>query len=264
MTGTLPTTDLRALLLDADGNLFPSEEPAFVASADVTNRFLASLDVPARYTAQELLATTTGKNFRTTAVDLARAHGVTVDGDGAALTAAILDDWVAEEKKVVTEYLGQVLRPDPEVLRPLRRLAGRYRFAVVSSSALSRLDECFRATGLADLLPPERRYSAEDSLPRPTSKPDPAIYRYAVEQLGLSPRQAVAVEDSLPGARSAVAAGIPTVGNLVFVPPADRDARRAGLIAAGVSAVVESWEELAAMLLDEPARERSRTGGSPG
>jgi beta-phosphoglucomutase-like phosphatase (HAD superfamily) len=244
---------LSVLLLDADGNLFPSEEPAFVASADVTNRFLASLDVPTRYTPEELLATTTGKNFRTTAVDLARANGVTVDGDGAALTAGVLDDWVAEEKKVVSEHLGQVLRPDPAVLRPLRRLADRYQFAAVSSSALSRLDECFRATGLADLLPAQHRYSAEDSLPRPTSKPDPAIYRYAVEQLGVSPQQAVAVEDSLPGAQSAVAAGIPTVGNLTFVPPADRLVRRTRLIEAGVIAVVESWDELAARLLGEPA-----------
>jgi beta-phosphoglucomutase-like phosphatase (HAD superfamily) len=249
---SLNGADLRVLLLDADGNLFPSEEPAFVASADVTNRFLASLGVSASYTAGHLLATTTGKNFRTTAVDLARAHGVTVDGEGAALTPAMLDDWVAEEKKVVSEYLGQVLRPDPDVLGPLRRLAGRYEFAAVSSSALSRLDECFRATGLAGLLPPERRYSAEDSLPRPTSKPDPAIYRYAAEQLGVSPDQALAVEDSLPGAQSAVAAGIATVGNLTFVPPEDRDARRTVLLEAGAATVIESWEELATMLIVAP------------
>jgi beta-phosphoglucomutase-like phosphatase (HAD superfamily) len=253
MTGTLPTGDLRALLLDADGNLFPSEEPAFVASADVTNRFLASLGVPARYTAQHLLATTTGKNFRTTAVDLARANGVAMEGDDAALTPGMLDDWVTEEKKVVSEYLGQVLRPDPAVLGPLRRLAERYELAAVSSSALSRLDECFRATGLAELLPPQRRYSAEDSLPRPTSKPDPAVYQHALRQLGVSPQQAVAVEDSLAGAQSAVAAGIATVGNLVFVPPAERDTRRAGLLGAGVITVIESWHELADLLVGAAA-----------
>ncbi len=248
MNSALSTAGLRVLLLDADGNLFGSEEPAFVASADVTNRFLASLGVPARYTAEELLATTTGKNFRTTAVDLARAHGIRVDGDRPQLTAAVLDDWVAEETKVVSEYLGQVLRPDDAVLRPLRRFAEHYELAAVSSSALSRLDECFRAAGLADLLPAERRFSAEDSLPRPTSKPDPAVYRYAAEQLGVSPDQAVAVEDSVPGAQSAVAAGIRTIGNLTFVPPAERDARRAALFGAGVLAVVESWDELATLL----------------
>ena len=39
-----PTPQLeqvRYLLCDADGNLFPSEEPAFEASAEVTNAFLA-------------------------------------------------------------------------------------------------------------------------------------------------------------------------------------------------------------------------------
>jgi beta-phosphoglucomutase-like phosphatase (HAD superfamily) len=237
--------DVRVLLLDADGNLFPSEAPAFDASADVTNRFLASLGVRATYTPEHLLATTTGKNFRTTAADLAHTHGMTVD-------TAVLDDWVAEEKKVVSEHLGQVLRPDPAVLGPLGRLAGRYRLAAVSSSALSRLDQCFRATGLADLLPPDHRFSAEDSLPRPTSKPDPAIYRYAAEQLGVPVGQAVAVEDSLPGAQSAVAAGIATVGNLMFVPVEERDVRRKALADVGVGFVIGSWDELTAIMLDGP------------
>ena len=97
--------------------------------------------------ADQLRLATTGKNFRTTAADLAAEHGVTVG-------AEVLEDWVAEEKKVVSEYLGQVLRPNPAVLGPLRRLAERYEFAAVSSSALTRLDECFRATGLDGMIPP--------------------------------------------------------------------------------------------------------------
>ncbi|HYN96024.1 MAG TPA: HAD family hydrolase, partial [Pilimelia sp.] len=242
MTAPLPFADARVLLLDADGNLFPSEEPAFVASADVTNRFLASLGIATRYTAEYLLATTTGKNFRTTAVDLATANGVRLAraGDPAgdtgpgALTADLLDRWVAQEKEVVTAHLGRVLRPDPAVLAPLHRLAARYPLAAVSSSALSRLDVCFRATGLAGLLPPDRRFSAEDSLPRPTSKPDPAVYLFAADRQGVAPAQAVAIEDALPGVQSAVAAGIPTVGNLTFVPPGERAARRAAFVDAGV------------------------------
>jgi beta-phosphoglucomutase-like phosphatase (HAD superfamily) len=261
---TLPAPDqLRFLLLDADGSLFPSEAPAFVASADVTNRFLASLGVTATYTPEHLLATTTGKNFRTTALDLAVAHGVPVEDrlrtaaapvtDGPVLTAAVLDDWVAEEKRVVSRYLGSVLRPDPEVVGALTRLAGRFELAAVSSSALSRLDECFRATGLDALIPAGRRYSAEDSLPRPTSKPDPAVYRFAAEDLGVAAEQALAVEDSVPGAQSAIAAGIGTVGNLTFVPAAERPARRADLTAAGATMIIESWDRLAAHLLDSAA-----------
>ena len=46
-----PRLDLEAvevLLCDADGNLFPSEEPAFVASAAVTNRLLAESGIARR------------------------------------------------------------------------------------------------------------------------------------------------------------------------------------------------------------------------
>ena len=248
------TGDVRFLLCDADGNLFPSEEPAFVASIGVTNRFLGSLGVRARYTAEQLRLATTGRNFRTTAVNLAAAHGVRVEPPlvaspevvpsgctGTTLTADVLDRWVAQENEVVGDHLGRVLRPDPAVLEPLTRLAGRYPLALVSSSALSRVDACLRATGLADLFPPERRFSAEDSLPRPTSKPDPAVYLHALAHLGVAAGHSLAVEDSLPGARSAVAAGVPTLGNLVFVPPDEQGARRTDLTEAGVSAVIGSW-----------------------
>ena len=38
---------ITTLLCDADDNLFPSERPAFAASTDVTNRFLARFGVTA-------------------------------------------------------------------------------------------------------------------------------------------------------------------------------------------------------------------------
>ena len=230
---------LHALLCDADGNLFPSEEPAFVASAEVTNRFLAAHGIDRRYTAEELRLATTGKNFRTTATDLAAAAGAPVHD---------LDEWVAEEKRAVSEHLGRELTPDAEVVGTLTELGRDLTLAAVSSSALTRLDACFLATDLAGLLPAERRFSAEDSLPTPTSKPDPAVYRYACEQLGISPEQGLAVEDSLPGALSAVRAGCPTIGNLRFVQPAERAEREALLREAGVLAVVSSWTELAALV----------------
>ena len=239
------TRHLRALLCDADGNLFPSEEPAFVASADVTNRFLAAHGIDRSYTAEELRLATTGKNFRTTATDLTAAHGIAVED---------LADWVAEEKEAVTGHLSRVLRPDEGVSSALTTLGGHLTLAAVSSSALTRLDGCFTATGLAELLPAARRFSAEDSLPTPTSKPDPAVYLHACAQLGIAPDQGLAVEDSVPGALSAVRAGCPTVGNLRFVPAAERAERAAQLTDAGVLAVVSSWAELTDLLLPGLAR----------
>ena len=62
-------------------------------------------------------------------------------------------------------------------------------------------------------------------------KPAAMPYEEALEDLGLSPGEAVAFEDSVTGARSAVEAGIPTVGISSAHPPED-------LLEAGVKLVI--------------------------
>jgi beta-phosphoglucomutase-like phosphatase (HAD superfamily) len=233
---------VRVVLCDADGNLFPSEEPAFVASAEVTSRFLAEHGVERRYEAEELRLATTGMNFRSTVATLAREHGV------GQIPSASLEEWVQTEKQAVTDHLRTALHQDAAVTEPLSALSRCYGLAAVSSSADARIAGCFEVTGLAGFFPPGRRFSAEDSLPEPTSKPDPAIYRHALSALGLAPQQATAVEDSVAGATSAVGAGIPTIGNLQFVQPAEREARREALEQVGVAAVVTSWWEVVDLL----------------
>ncbi len=241
MSADTPSTT--TLLCDADGNLFPSEEPAFVASAVVTNAFLAGHGVDVRFDPEALRLQTTGKNFRTTMADLAVSYGIVV-------TREEREHWVTEEREAVTRHLSMTLRPDRRVIEPLTRLGEQTLLAAASSSATARLAACFEATGLSALIPEERRFSAEDSLGRPTSKPDPAIYRFACECLNVEPAAALAVEDSLPGAKSAVAAGIPTVGNVQFVPPNERQQRERQLRQLGVLTVVGSWTEIESLLLE--------------
>jgi len=266
---------VEVLLCDADGNLFPSEEPAFVASTTVTNALMAQYGSDRRFTPEELRLATTGLNFRSTAVMLCLDNGIRVapdllppdrsptgvdHEDPPMLTAEALEGWVEREKQAVIDRLRSQLRPDPEVLEPLHRLARRYGVAAVSSSADARIAASFEVTGLAGFFPPERRFSAEDSLPRPTSKPDPAIYRYAGERLGIGVHQGLAVEDSLPGASSAVAAGFATVGNLQFVPPDERNERAQALREIGVVAVVASWTQVEALLGARPHQPRPLVG----
>lgn len=241
----LDLTSVTTLLCDADGTLFASEEPAFDASVAVTNRCLERFGAPERFTAEQMRLAATGKSFRAALTDLARSHGQPV---GSPAFAADLDAWVVEENAVVTRHLAQVLTPDPGVSVPLRALQQDLELALVSSSALTRIDACLQVTDLADLFPVARRFSAQDSLPVPTSKPDPAVYLLALRELGLDHSAALAVEDAAAGARSAVAAGIPTVGILCFVPPAERAQRAVDLQQVGVSTLVDSWDELAALL----------------
>jgi beta-phosphoglucomutase-like phosphatase (HAD superfamily) len=232
----------RALLLDADGCLFPSEKAAYVASTDVMNALLAQLGVRRRYTAEELEREHTGRNFRAAAPLVCAENGVQ-------LRPAVLERWVATEKEVVTRHLAEHLLPDPEVTRPLRLLADAYPLAVVSSSAAARVSACLRATGLSTLLPEERIYSAEDSLVTPVSKPDPAIYRVAAARMGVAGADALAVEDSEVGVRSAVAAGIPVLGLLQFTTPDEAGCQAARLRSAGAAAIFETWDDLAAGVL---------------
>ena len=249
---------ITTLLCDADDNLFGSERPAFDASTEVTNRFLARYGVTAPLSSEELRKRAVGKNFRTTALDLAVQCEVPLDQalaegrpaavvasaedviSGVALTAEELEQWVLDERERVTAHLGATLKPDPEVLEPLRELAAHYALAAVSSSASGRLRACFVATGLDASFPESVTFSAEDSLPVPTSKPDPAVYLHAGQVLGVQAHQGLAIEDSVAGVSSAVAAGYATVGNLMFVPPDERATRRADLVDAGAVAIT-AW-----------------------
>lgn len=240
MTGFQPAA-LEVLLCDADDNLFASERLAFEASCEVTNAYLETIGSERRFAPDELRALAAGRNFRATAEQLAQDEGIEVDRE-------TLTWFVGEERRRVSAHLERSLRPDPSVTQSLERLASRFRLAAVSSSASARLDGCFRASRLESLFPAASRFSAADSLPHPTSKPDPAVYLFALDRLGVAPDRALAIEDSLAGVQSAVAAGIPTFGNLAYVTEDERAARREALTAAGAAAVVDSWRDLEHLL----------------
>jgi beta-phosphoglucomutase-like phosphatase (HAD superfamily) len=246
----LRMSDVTTVLFDADGNLFPSEPVALEASAPVTDRLAETLGLTERFTPGSLRAATTGRNFRSLAGEFS-AGGGRWSEPARRLGDDELEWWVAEENRVVSEYLRRNLRPDAEVVDAVSRIADAFAVAVVSASSIGRLQACFSATGLAPFFPPERCFSAEDSLPTPVSKPNPAIYLEALRRLGLRPEQSVAIEDSVRGAQAAVAAGCPTIGNLAFVEAEDRRAHEAELRAAGVSAVVETWAEAVDLLVPE-------------
>lgn len=74
-------------------------------------------------------------------------------------------------------------------------------------------------------------------------KPDPAPYRHALEQLGLTPQQTIAFEDSPSGVRAAVGAGVLTVGIASTQEPQALYAVGAALVVPDFTAP-ELWELL--------------------
>jgi beta-phosphoglucomutase-like phosphatase (HAD superfamily) len=180
---------------------------AFEACAELANDILESLGIDARYTGPQLLSDFVGQNFRGMVMNLQKRHGFTLKPDE-------LESYVIQEEDRVIATLKRKAEPCVGANEELEKLAqsGKYGMAVVSSSALRRVKASIEKVGQDKFFPKDHIFSAASSLPKPTSKPDPAIYLHACRVLGKNPAECVAVEDSKSGTLSAVRAGIPVMG----------------------------------------------------
>lgn len=124
-----------------------------------------------------------------------------------------LESYVKREVDEVNNKLSAKVQSCLGVTEELERLkkAG-YPMSVVSNSAKPQVITFLENVGIDKYFPDEHIYSAESSLDPPSSKPDPKIYLYASEQLGVKPEECVTIEDSKSGATAATRAGIPLIG----------------------------------------------------
>jgi len=197
---------VKYILLDCDNTLCLSERLAFEACTDLTNELLEMYKIPDRYTVDDLLEAFVGQNFRGMMVGLQKKHNFQMPADQ-------LEEYVGKELGAVTAKLKAKCKPCPGAPEEIERLkqAG-YPMSVVSTSAKPRVVASLEKTGIDKYFPNEHVYSAATSLDPPSSKPDPKIYLYACEQLGVKPSETVTVEDSKSGATAAMRAKIPCIG----------------------------------------------------
>ncbi|KAG6999349.1 hypothetical protein G7Y79_00035g070210 [Physcia stellaris] len=195
------------LLFDCDNTLVLSEELAFVACAALSNELLESKGISERYTGPQLMAEFVGQNFRGVVGGVQKKFGFSLEPKE-------VDDLVGQELGRVIATLKEKAEPCEGVMPVLDKLykEKKYGLAVVSSSALSRVQASVEKVGQAKYFPPDHIFSAATSLPVPTTKPDPAIYLHACKVIGKDPSECVAVEDSKSGALSGIRAGIPVMG----------------------------------------------------
>lgn len=113
---------------------------------------------------------------------------------------------------------------------------------MVSSSALRRVKASIEKVGQAKYFGDDV-FSAATSLPKPTSKPDPAIYIWAMEKLGKKADECVAVEDSKSGTLSGTRAGIKVIGYVGPYQAGEREHMVKVLKEAGAVVIMEDWSQ---------------------
>ena len=248
-----------------------------------------------------------GQNFRGMMVNLQKIHGFEMSPED-------LDANVENELGAVISSLrgegegGSVVKPCKGVDVELKKLAdsGKYLMSVVSSSAYPRVWESVALTNQLDYFhdgngagkdavtdfkdPTVRIYSAATSMDKPVSKPDPAIYIWAMFKLGfmlqkkqnpdlqepaltekgetdikawskfsLDRETCVAVEDSVSGATAAARAGIPTIGYTGSYEPHEVPEKTKALEKL-VAVMMKDWSEFDACM---KAIEEGATNATP-
>lgn len=157
-----------------------------------------------------------------------------------------LEKYVQTEVDRVVEKLEAKAEPCDGSMKILASLSkdDRYKMAVVSSSALRRVRVSMARTGQDKFFNTHEIYSAANSLPKPTSKPDPAIYLHVLQKHQAKPEECVAVEDSISGATSAIRAKIPVIGYVGAYNTAVKRAEMSGrLTELGCKNIMYDWAD---------------------
>lgn len=184
-------SDYRAAIFDLDGTLIHSE-PAW---EEAKRRVMARLGVTVPQAVYDAFV---GRGVRSF---LAHVMGPELSPG----RQVRLGDEIGAEADIL---LPQMRAPVPGAADFVRHLAGEgLRLAVCSSSPRRHIHAALEMLRLSDVV--GVMVSGAD-LPR--GKPDPLPYLETLRLLDLPARQAFAVEDALPGALSAHAAGLAVIG----------------------------------------------------
>lgn len=199
---------MTALVLDCDGVLADTERYGHLPAFNAT---FAEYGLPVRWTEDEYadkLRIGGGKERMASLFadpDLARAAGIPADEES---RRDLLARWHRTKTAWFTKLVadGQ-LPPRPGIARMVpAALDAGWVVAVASTSAEQSVRAVLRhAVGaeVADRVP----LFAGDVVP--AKKPDPAVYRLAVDRLGLDPADTLVIEDSRNGLLAATGAGLP-------------------------------------------------------
>lgn len=132
-----------------------------------------------------------------------------------------------------------------ETLESLKEVG--YKFAFVSNNPIQRGLAAMRyaTNGQGDRL--ARLFGTAFFEAGDIQKPRPDVYLRAMEQLGVSPKNCYAIEDSPTGVTAAVKAGITTFGFLGFADSPQEMGEK--LMVVGATVCFHNWKELPSLLI---------------
>ncbi|MGV0025563.1 HAD family hydrolase [Phormidesmis priestleyi] len=235
----------KVVLFDHDGTVVDSEIIALKSAWKLTTEVASEFPGARFYDLPDFIKSFAGKPYQDI---LALIYADSV------LDQADVDRLVTEEENRAIDHLrleARATEGTPSVLSDLHDRG--IEFALVSNSSLQRLSACLAAADLTSYFL-GRIFSAHDSLSTRRPKPLPDIYLHAAKCLNAKVADCVAVEDSLSGVRSAVAAGISQVVGYIggaHISESERSSRASGLRSAGAQHIIEQMPDLIELLLEE-------------
>ncbi|MEB3100512.1 HAD family hydrolase [Ferviditalea candida] len=102
------------------------------------------------------------------------------------------DEFLRSFSRRWKELKAEIVEPYPDVKNTLEKLASRYTLAIISNGNRARRTAQLRRLGIRNIIPDDRLFTPVNGW----KKPDPGMFKYALEQLNIPASQAVMVGDS--------------------------------------------------------------------
>lgn len=215
----------RPIIFDFDGTIVDSEPLANRGLAEVLTEF----GFPTTY--EQALATYVGLRMIDCVAKIEHVHGRTPP-----------DHFADACRARVAALIDKHLEPVPGAIPFIRACSLTQTIAIASSSRVTSIERGLKRVGLNGMFD-GRIFSAAD-LER--GKPHPDVFLTAAEGLAARPRDCIAIEDSILGVRSAVAAGMIVIG--ITAGGHCTPAHGQTLAAAGAHATANSYADVAAFI----------------